>query len=141
MAAETTTFTPDELFAGEVSDDREIVTVVTGQNLAANTIVMTDSAGKVLAHDGICSTTITQSGTTPFAVTLSAAHKVAGVLIYAVDASAADVQGAIYKDGNFFADKLVWPSTINGAAVTNLLKRKLLEGSDISVTFSATGEL
>lgn len=141
MAATTTTYTPDELFAGEVSDDREIVTVVSGQNLAANTIVMTDSAGKVLAHNGVCTASMTQSGTTPFAVTFTPAQKVAGVLIYAVDASGGDAQGAIYKDGNFFADKLVWPATINGAPVTNLLKRKLLEGSDISVTFSATGEL
>jgi hypothetical protein len=104
---ETVTFTPAELFAGAVSEYRRPCTVKSGQNLAANTIVMSDAAGKMVAHDGVTT------------------KKVAGVLIYAVDASAADTAGALYKDGDFITTKLVWPATIDGGAVTDLLKDKL----------------
>lgn len=121
MAAETTTFTPTELWAGEVSETRKECTVKSGQNLAANTIVMSDSAGKVVAHDG------------------AYANKVKGVLIAAVDASAADTAGMLYLDGDFMGDKLVWPATIGGGAVTDLLKQKLLEGTEIYATFYPAG--
>ncbi len=123
MAAETTTFTPIELWAGNVSEDRRPVTVKAGQNLAANTLVMSDSAGKIVAHDG------------------AYANKVAGVLIYAVDATAADTAGAVYKDGDFIGDKIVWPATIGGGAVTDLLKQKLLEGVEIYATFYPAGAI
>jgi hypothetical protein len=120
---ETVTFTPAELFAGKVSEIRKQGTVKSGQNLAANTVVMSDAAGKWVIHDGVTT------------------KNVAGVLIYAVDASAADAAGAVYKDGDFIATKLVWPATIDGGAVSDLLKAKLLENSNIFVSFYNAGEL
>jgi len=120
---ETVTFTPAELFAGQVSEYRRPCIVKSGQNLVANTVVMSDAAGKMVAHDGVTT------------------KKVAGVLIYAVDASLADTAGALYKDGDFITTKLVWPATIDGGAVTDLLKDKLLEGTKIFATVYKTGEL
>lgn len=141
MTAETTSFTPEELWAGEVSETRRKVVVKHGQVLAKNTIVMSDSAGKMVIHDGVITTTLSQSGTTPFAATLSLGHKVAGVLIAAVDATDGDADGMIYCDGDFIGDKLVWPATIDGDTATNLLKQKMLEGTEILATFYNTGEL
>lgn len=123
MAAESTSWTPEELWAGEVSETRRTCTVKSGQNLAANTVVMSDAAGKMVAHDGVTT------------------KKVAGILIAAVDASLADKAGMIYCDGDFMGDKIVWPATIDGGAVSNLLKQKLLEGTEIFATFYNTGEL
>ena len=123
MAAETTTFSPVELWAGAVSEERRAVTVKSGQNLAANTLVMSDTAGKIVAHDGVY------------------ANKVTGVLISAVDATAADTAGMVYKDGDFIGDKIVWPALIGGLAVTDLTKQKLLEGVEIYATFYPAGAI
>jgi hypothetical protein len=134
---ETVTFTPAELFAGTVSENRRPCTVLSGQNLAANTVVAFNAAGKVIAHDGVI--TPTQSGTTPFAVT--PATVLAGVLVAAVDASAADTAGMIYCDGDFIASKLVWPTNIDGAAANDLTKAKLFAGTELFATFYNAGEL
>ena len=118
MAAETFTYTPKKLIAG--SDPDVVVkpcTVLTGQNLAACTLVESDAAGKMKAHAGV--------------------NKVAGILLNAVDASAADTAGLVYISGDFFADQLVFPAVTN----TNLLKQKLVEGSMIALTFLDTGEV
>ncbi len=120
---DTTTFTPEQLWAGKRSEERRTGTVKLGQNLAANTIVMSDAAGKWVAHDGVTT------------------KKVAGVLINAVDATAADTAGMVYKDGDFMSHKLVWPATIDAVAVTDLLKAKLLEGTEIYATVYPTGAL
>jgi hypothetical protein len=140
---ETVTFTPAELFAGSAPENRRPITVKSGQNLAANTVIAFDSAGKVIAHPGNITTSITQSGTTPFAVTLTPPAKLAGVLVYAVDATAGDTAGLRYADGNFFGDKLVWPVNIDGVAATNLTKQSLMSanGSELFATFSNAGEL
>ena len=118
MAAETFTYTPKKLIAG--SDPDVVVkpcTVLTGQNLAAYTLVESDAAGKMKAHAGV--------------------NKVAGILLNAVDATAADKDGLVYIAGDFFADQLVFPAVTN----TTLLKRKLVEGSMIALTFLDTGEV
>lgn len=122
-AYETTTFTPAELFAGQTSKVRKPITVVSGQNLAANTVLMTNALGKHLLHDG------------------AYANKVAGVLVAAVDATAGDKAGLAYLDGDFIDSKLVWPVNINAVAATNLSKQKLLEGTMMTVSFYNTGEL
>ena len=140
MAAESTSYTPTELFAGQASETRRTVTVVSGQNLAANTVVMFDAAGKITAHDGVITTTLAQSGTTPFAATLTLGTPVAGVLIAAVDASGGDTAGMIYCDGDFIGSKLVWPATIDGGAVSNLLKQKMFVGTELYATFYTAGE-
>lgn len=57
---------------------RDNGTVASGQNLAAGTVLMDNGSGKLIAHDG----TLNSDGTVATAV--------AGILIYAVDASAAD---------------------------------------------------
>jgi hypothetical protein len=118
MAAETFTYTPKRLIAGS---DPDVVTkpctVLSGQNLAQYTLVESDAAGKMKAHAGV--------------------NKVAGILLNAVDASAADKAGIVYIAGDFFADQLVFPAGVN----TNLLKQKLVEGSMIALTFLETGEV
>ena len=118
MAAETFTYTPKRLIAGA---DPDVVTkpctVLSGQNLAQYTLVESDAAGKMKAHAGV--------------------NKVAGILVNAVDASAADTAGVVYIAGDFFGDQLVFPAGAN----TTLLKRKLVEGSMIALTFLETGEV
>jgi len=118
MAAETFTYTPKRLIAG---NDPDVVTkpctVVSGQNLAEYTLVESDAAGKMKAHAGV--------------------NKVAGILLNAVDATSADKAGVVYIAGDFFADQLVFPVSAN----TNLLKQKLVEGSMIALTFLETGEV
>lgn len=141
MAAVSTTFTPAELFAGDVSEDRRVITVKSGQNLAANTVLMSDTDGKMVIHSGVITSSLAQSGTTPFAATLTNGRKVAGILVAAVDASGSDLPGVMYTDGDFIGDKLVWPATIDGGAVSNLLKQKMLEGTDMFATFYNAGEL
>ena len=121
MAAESTSYTPTELFAGAASETRRTVTVKAGQNLAANTLVMFDAAGKVVAHSG-------DSTIIP-----------AGVLIAAVNA-VADSAGMIYCDGDFIGSLIVWPALIDTFAVTNLLKQKLLAGTELYATFYSAGE-
>lgn len=118
MAAETFTYTPKRLIAGSEPDViTKPCTVLSGQNLAANTLVESDLAGKLKVHAGV--------------------NKVAGILLNAVDASAADKAGVVYIAGDFFADQLVFPASAN----TNLLKQKLVEGSMIALTFLETGEV
>ena len=130
MAAETTTYTPQKLFAG---DHPRVVTqpctVLSGQDLAAFTIVESDADGKLITHAGFV-----DDGT---ATTIDITAPVVGVLTAAVDASAADVDGTVYTSGYFFASQLIW----HADASNELLKRKLLEGSDIQVEFQDTGEV
>lgn len=125
MAAETFTFTPKKLIAGS---DPDIITIpgtlLSGQNLAAGTLVESDTAGKWKVHSGI------DANSAPL-------KKVAGVLMNAVDASAADANAIVYISGNFFADQLVFPAAVN----TDLLKLKFLEGTMIVPAFQATGEV
>lgn len=126
MAAETFTFTPSKLIAGS---DPDIITVpgtlLSGQNLAAGVLVESDTAGKWKVHSGI-------DGTSKEPL-----KKVAGILVYAADATAADVNAIVYTAGNFFASQLTFPAAVN----TNLLKQKFVEGTQIVLTFQDTGEV
>ena len=118
MAAETFTYSPKRLLAG---DEPDVITrpstLLLGQNLTAGTLLESDLAGKLKAHAGV--------------------NKVAGILQYDTNATAADTACLIYIAGDFFADQLVWPAGAN----TNLLKSKLVEGSMIALTFLDTGEV
>lgn len=138
MAAETHTFTPQKLFA---SDYPRVltspVTVVSGQNLAVNTIVASDANGKILAHPDFDTDFVADTSAGAVTKSLDVTKVVAGVLVAAVDATGGDTAGIIYESGHFYADQLVWPA----GATTNALKRKLLEGSLIKVTFQDTGEV
>jgi hypothetical protein len=141
MTAVSTTFTPAELFAGDVSEDRRPCTVKHGQVLLANTVVTFDADGKIIAHNGLLTPTMVQSGITPFAVTFTPSAGAPAVLINAVDATAADVDGMIYCDGDFIGDLLVWPANVDGVAATNLTKQKIFAGTDLFATFYSAGAL
>ena len=91
--------------------------------------------------------------------------EIAGLLVYDVDATSADVPVSVYKEGSFWADAIVWGvdvavDTITNAAGTapiavtaystgcrgtsassNLMKRKFLEGTEFSVEFQRAGEV
>ena len=77
-------------------------TLLLGQNLAAGTLLESDTAGKWKVHAGT--------------------NKVAGILVSAVDATSADANAVAYVAGDFYADQLVFPAGAN----TNLLKQKLV---------------
>ena len=133
MAAESYAFNPKKFVANY---NPELVvkpcTVLSGQNLAAGSIVEFDAAGKVITSGGV--------------------NKPAGVLMYPVNASAgttnnkgetvvagiaADTAGLIYKAGDFFASELFFHATQS----TNLLKSKLVDGTMIALTFQDVGEV
>jgi len=133
MAAETYTFTPKKFFAGASPEPiLKNVTVLSGQNLAAGSLVEFDAAGKVITSGGV--------------------NKPAGVLVNAVNAStgttnnkgetvpagaAADTSGFIYKSGDFFASELFFHATQS----TDLLKSRIVDGTMIVLSFQKAGEV
>lgn len=166
MAAETYTFTPKKLIA---SADPDILTaegtLVSGQILEAGTLLVADKAtGKLSAHPGNTTGFVAASSAGSPTVEIDTTPPVAGILMYASNAStgtvnnagntvaagtAADLAVQYYKGGNFFADQLVYKQNGNGSAAgadmasvsTNILKQKLVNGSLIALTFQATGEV
>ena len=130
------------------SEDRntKTVTVKSGQVLKALSFVVSDADGKVIAHP-----TLTAA--------LTAGTKVSGVLAFDVDASAGDVQATAYTEASFWADALVWSVNVatdvvtkvdgttvactayNTACTTDLLKQKLVEGTEFTeLGFLSAGE-
>lgn len=102
-------------------------------------------------------TIVIVAGTTTF-------NKIAGMTVYDVDATSADVDAAVYVEGSFWHDAIVWAvdpavdtitkedgttvavSTYNtGAfgtsAASDLLKQKFVEGSNFEIGFLRTGEV
>ena len=138
MAAETHTLTPSRLFAGHFPEALTApVTVLSGENVAAYEVVASDDAGKIIAHLGFDTDFVADTSAGAVTKEVPTTRPVAGIMVMAVDASAADTAGAIYESGCFYADQLTWPAS----ATTNALKRKLLEGSLIKVVFLDTGEV
>ncbi len=115
-------------------------------------------------------TDVAVTGTGAAAVTIAitqfaALNKVAGILVYDVDASASDVDASAYINGSFWADALVWAvdtsvdtivkpdnTTIavtaynTGCAgisdTSNLLKKKFVEGTNFEeLGFTKVGEV
>lgn len=82
-------------------------TVLTGQTLAALTVVGFDVNGKLVPA---------QADGDPKAI---------GVLAYAVDSTGGDVQTEIYRSGNFNPDLLVWDASFT----TDALKAAAFNGS------------
>lgn len=119
MAAETYTFTPKKLIAGSEPD----IVTQSGTYAAANTtiteytLVETNISGEWIAHAGV--------------------NKVAGITINHSGVSQSGKAGQAYIAGCFWADQITWP----GTATTNLLKKKLLEGTQIVVVFQDVGEV
>lgn len=95
------TYTPEQLLAGEAPITTQGgYTVITGQNLARLTVVGEITAsGKLTAWD-------------PAAA--DGSEVPCGILIEAIDATAADKDGAsIYTGGIFNHEVLVWPAAID----------------------------
>jgi hypothetical protein len=131
-----------------------------------STKVRFDAVGTGAASATDVAVTGTGSAAGSVAVTQFAAMKpIAGVLVYDVDATSADVDAAVYTEASFWAQALTWavdvavdtvitPSTGATVAVTayntgaagtsaasNLLKSKFVEGSEFSLEFQRTGEV
>jgi hypothetical protein len=166
MSAETYTSTPKKFFAGS---DPDIITaegtLVSGQILEAGTLLVADkSTGKLSAHPGNTTGFIAATSGGGVTVEIDTTPPVAGILMYAYNAStgtvnnagntvaagtAADLAVQYYKGGNFFASQLVFKQNGNGSAAgsdmaatsTDILKQKLVNGSLIALTFQATGEV
>lgn len=87
------TFTHPNLIAGEYPRVERKITVASGNNLPAGTVLGRVTAdGKMVAVD----TTLTASG----------AHTPYAVLAHAVDASAGDAEGIAYLSGDFNEEAL-----------------------------------
>lgn len=89
-------------------------TVASGQNLAARAVVAFTAAGKLTAHAPAAT-----DGT----------EKAVGILVHAIDASAADVVGAYYTAGDFNHSMCVWAA----ATSTLLLRKAAFAGTGINV--------
>lgn len=93
-------YVPDDLLAGSadiVTNGNE--TLLTGQNLAARTVV-----GRVTASGKLIKSVQTAT---------DGSEKPVGILVYAVDATSADKKCSIYTGGAFNPDALVWDATYN----------------------------
>lgn len=165
MAAETYTFTPAKLIAG---NDPDIITksgtLLSGQILEAGTPLAMDADGKLYAHPGNTVGYVASSSAGSPTVAIDSTRPVAGILMYAANAStgtvnnagntvaagtAADMTVQYYLAGNFFASQLVFKQNGNGSAAgsdmaatsTNILKDKLFNKSKIVLTHQDTGEV
>ena len=166
MSAETYTFTPKKLIAGADPDIlTDIGTLVSGQILEAGTPLVADpSTGKLSAHPGNTVGFVAAASAGSPTVSIDTTPPVAGILMYASNAStgtvnnagntvaagtAADLTVQYYKAGNFFADQIQFYQNGNGSAAgsamaltsTNILKQKLFNQSMIILTFQDTGEV
>jgi hypothetical protein len=110
--AETYTNTVDDVVVGDVDVFSEPETILSGENLAKWTVV-----GRVTASGKwVKSLSASSDGSqTP-----------RGILVEAVDASAGDVVGPVYKKGHFDPTKLVY-----GASHTATTVKAALEGTGI----------
>lgn len=135
---ETTTFTPQKLFAGDYpAPFSEPATVLDGQVLVASEIVARDIAGKIIAHGGLDTDFLADLSAGAVTKEIETTRPVAGIMVNALSPSGADGAGLIYSSGCFHADQLVWPAGVT----TNIQKQKLLEGSLIRVVFEDLGEV
>lgn len=112
-AASPETLTPDELFAGTAEVTTDIGKLVTGQNLARRTVV-----GRITAS-GKLTAWVPGAG--------DGSQVAIGVLVHAVDATAADKDAQFYRSGVFNIDALGW------GAATTVQKYAAFNASAISV--------
>ena len=121
------TYTPSQLFAGD-GDVRTLdITVKSGQNLTAGTVVSQDTAGKIVTHDPTAVADLDASGDTVNVPTVVA--KAIGIMALDVDASSADKAGTIYISGTFNIAALTW----HAGLTTDSLKKQAFAGTPISV--------
>lgn len=138
----------------------------TSVNDATNSVVFTGYRALTALTDVADSGTATDPVVT-LKASLSAQNKITGVLMYDVDASAADVQAEVYEEATFYADALTWyvDSTAttgeamvkvdgstqaftayntglgNTTAEAVLLQKKFVEGSEIGLVHLNAGEI
>lgn len=138
MAAETTTFTPVKLFAGDFPPPLTApVTVLDGEVLSQYEVIASDAAGKVISHIGLDTDFVADASAGAVTKEIETTRPVVGIMVEALSPSGADGAGIAYTSGCFFASQLVWPAGVT----TDLLKAKLVEGSNIRVVFQDTGEV
>jgi hypothetical protein len=117
MANPIDSYTPYEFRAADVDTITSTSMVKSGVNVPALALLMRDATSKeIILHDG---------GT----------GKVAGIAVYAVDATAATKPIAYYTQICAFEDKVVWPVAAN----TTLKRQALLDGTPISIRTSTAG--
>lgn len=88
------------------------------------------------ANAGVTDLTVTGTGDAS-TVTISAVNDpikpIAGVLVYDVDASSADVDASVYETASFWADALVWSADVDTDTITKA------DGTTVAVTHYNTG--
>lgn len=95
-------YVPPVLRAGDGDFNTQPAIVLADEVLAQYEVVARITAtGKIVAYDPAAAST--------------GAEKAIGVTAYAVDATGADVEAAIYVSGYFNTDALVWPAGITAA--------------------------
>lgn len=111
----TDAYTPTQLILGDADIVTDSITVLSGENLAANTVV-----GRVTASGKIveCDLGAADGSEVPL-----------GILVNAVDASAGDKAGNIYIGGEFNRDLLAWHTSF----ATDLLKDAAFDGTNIAI--------
>lgn len=109
-------FTPSGLILSEMDVVTESITVSSGQNLAALTVVgRITSTGEIV----ICDPAQTDGS-----------QNALGILVNAIDATSADKPGTIYTGGHFDRDLLVWHAGFS----TDLLKAKAFDRTNIKTS-------
>lgn len=117
----TESYTPVDLFTGDQDIITVPVTVVSGQNLAALTVVGKNSTtGKI----AVCNLGANDGTQTPY-----------GILINAIDASGGDKAGQVYTGGCFNPDALTWHASFDSA----LKKAVAFDGATSNITLRAPG--
>jgi len=99
-SSSVTTFSPDNLIAGHTPPiANDTGTLITGQNLARGAVL-----GRIAASGklNLCVNTAVDGSDVPV-----------GILVEAIDASAADKICQLYVGGCFHSDELVWDATFN----------------------------
>lgn len=100
---ETTAYAPTNFIAGDSPDiATENGTLITGQNLPQRSVIGRITASGKLT---LCNPAANDGSQVPV-----------GILVHAIDATAADKAAQYYKGGNFFTDALNWHAGFDTAA-------------------------
>lgn len=113
--AETETTTVSSLIIGTQDIVTTPVTLITGQNLAANTVV-----ARITASGKITAAALGAADGSQFPI---------GILAHAVDATSADKAAVMYTGGCFNSDALVWGATFD----TAVKKAVAFDGTNITI--------
>lgn len=104
-SSSTDAFTPSQVILGDADVVTKSVTVVSGQTLAALTVVGVITASGKYA---VCNLAAENGTEVP-----------AGILVNAVNASGGDKDGTVYLGGDFNIAALVWGASFTTAVLKN----------------------